>query len=104
MCASAWVLPRSSDCSGRWPARRPSHDTAVTNLRELVGRDHPDVEALSLRCANAQLRAARPVTMPPTFSHSWQLVTEASYEWPELVPIELWQRVHAAVSIGAFLA
>jgi hypothetical protein len=83
-------------------ARMELFDAAVTNLRGLVGPDHPDVEALSLRCSNATLRTVRPFTVPPMFSHSWQLVTEASYDRPELVPIELWKRVHASVGVGPF--
>ena len=84
------------------PAQKEIYDTAVANLRGLVGPDHPDIEALSLKCADAKLRATRPFTVPPMFSHSWQLITEASYERPELVPLELWQRVHAAANIGPF--
>jgi Caspase domain len=84
------------------PARLELFDTAVSNLRQLVGPDHPDVEALSLRCTDPALRPDRPFSVPPMFSHSWQLVTEASYERPELVPIELWKRVHAVVGVGPF--
>jgi len=36
------------------------------------------------------------------FRHSWQLITAASYERLELVPTELWQRVHASAALGAF--
>ena len=84
------------------PHRTEQFHTVVTNLRSLVGPDHPDVEALSLRCTDVALRNTRPVTAPPMFRHSWQLVAEASYERPELIPIELWQRVHASVTLGAF--
>jgi hypothetical protein len=82
--------------------RTEQFDAAVTNLRSLVGPDHPDVEALSLRCTNAGLRTTRQFTAPPMFRHSWQLVTQASYQRPELVPTELWQRVHASVALGTF--
>lgn len=79
-----------------------SYDHAVANLRHLVGSNHPDVEALSLKCGDSGLRATRPFTVPPMFSHSWQLISDASYDQPDLVPLELWQRVHAAATIGPF--
>ena len=75
-------------------------DTAVTKLRELVGEDNPDVEALSLKCAKKGLRATRPFTVPPMFSPSWTLVAQASYDRPQLVPFELWERVHASAEFG----
>ena len=84
------------------PARGIQFDAVVTNLRGLVGLEHPDVEALSLRCTGAALRGTRQFTVPPMFIHSWQLITDASYESPELVPIELWQRVHASANVGPF--
>ncbi len=84
------------------PARGVQFDAVVTNLRGLVGPEHPDVEALSLRCTDAALRATRPFTVPPMFIYSWKLITDASYESPELVPIELWQRVHASANVGPF--
>jgi hypothetical protein len=37
------------------------------------------------------------------FTASWRLVAEASYDDPELVPAELWERVHASTRIGALL-
>jgi Caspase domain len=76
-------------------------DSVVKQLRELVGPDHPDVEALSLRCTDVDLRTSRPFTAPPMFRHSWQLITEASYQRAELLPMKLWQRVHASVALGA---
>jgi len=90
-------------------ASRPDQDLArkleqvVGNLRGLVGHDHPDVEALSLKCADKSLRRDRPFTDPPMFGHSWQLIAEASYRDRELVPIDLWQRVHATAGTGPLL-
>ena len=75
-------------------------EQVVVNLRGMVGHDHPDVEALSLKCADKSLRRDQPFTDPPMLSHSWQLIAEASYAQPELAPIQLWQRVHAAVGTG----
>jgi hypothetical protein len=75
-------------------------DRAVTRLRGLLIDEHPDVEALSLRCADPALRATRPFGAPPMFSASWQLVVVASYDRPELVPVGTWARVHASTRIG----
>jgi hypothetical protein len=81
----------------------PEFDAVVTGLRALVGSGHPDVEALSLRAADPALRATAAFRSPPSFAASWALVTDASYGRPDLVPDALWQRVHAASGIGAFL-
>jgi len=75
-------------------------DRAVTRLRGLLIDEHPDVEALSLRCADPALRATRPFGAPPMFSASWQLVVVASYDRPELVPVGTWAQVHASTRIG----
>jgi len=96
------LLLQAMDTSQPDPGRAEQFDLVVSNLRLLLGPDHPDVEALSLRCTGEALRATRPFTAPPMFRHSWQLITAASYERPELVPTELWQRVHASAALGAF--
>ena len=85
------------------PARTALFNTAVGNLRRLVGVGHPDVAALSLRATDPALAVTEPFTAPPMFARSWQLMTEASYDRPELVPVELWDRVHAALVLGPFL-
>jgi hypothetical protein len=36
------------------------------------------------------------------FRHSWQLISDASYQQKELVPSKLWKRVHASLALGAF--
>jgi hypothetical protein len=84
------------------PKRADQFDSLVVKLRDLVGRDHPDVEALSLRCASSELRTTTPFTAPPMFLHSWQLVIDATYQQENLVPDELWLRVHAAIPSGTF--
>jgi hypothetical protein len=88
--------------------RRPSHriallDQVVTNLRGLVGDRHPDVEALSLRCPDARLRTRAPVTDPPMFQASWQILIEASEKRPDLIPAALWKRIHALSPMPPFL-
>ncbi len=83
------------------PVQAKQFDSVVKKLRELVGPDHPDVEALSLRCTDAALPTSRPFTAPPMFRHSWRLIAQASYQRVELVPPQLWQRVQASVAFGA---
>ena len=96
------LLLRAMDEAKADPVRARQIDSLVTNLRSLVGPDHPDVEALSLRCSDVALAATGPFTAPPMFRHGWQLVAQASYQRPELIPMELWQRVHASVPFGTF--
>jgi hypothetical protein len=96
------LLLQAMDEADTDPVRTDQFESAVANLRSLVGQDHPDVEALSLRCSDVSLQTTRPFKAPPMFRHSWQLITAASYQRPELVPAELWQRVHASVALGAF--
>jgi hypothetical protein len=100
------LLLRAMDEAEPDPVQAERFDSVVIKLRSLVGDDHPDVEALSLRCSNVALRTSRPFEAPPMFRHSWQLATQASFrlQWPELIPEELWERVRASVSIGAFFA
>lgn len=83
------------------PVQAKQFDSVVEKLRELVGPDHPDVEALSLRCTDAVVPTSQPFTAPPMFRHSWQLITQASYQRVELIPPQLWQRVQASVALGA---
>ncbi|MFC0804620.1 MULTISPECIES: hypothetical protein [Sinorhizobium] len=72
-------------------------DPVVINLRSLLGGDHPDVEALSLMCANEDLRRRRPFDTPPMFERSWRLMVEASRKDPKMVSLRLWKRVAAQV-------
>ena len=83
------------------PVRAEQFDLLVAKLRDLVGLNHPDVEALSLRCSRPAMSTNGPFTAPPMFRNSWQLIADASYRRPELVPPKLWQRVHASVAYGA---
>jgi hypothetical protein len=76
----------------------------VRALRESVGADHPDVEALSLRCPNLELRTKKPISAPPMFERSWELLLNASQERPDLIPSELWSMVHARASAPPYLA
>lgn len=75
----------------------------VTNLRVLVGPDHPDVEALSLACPDPALRRKTPVTMAPIYERSWRLLVKESQTNREIVPLSLWRQVHAAIVAPPFL-
>lgn len=89
-------------------ARDPSRDIraldeVVTHLRGLVGEEHPDVEALSLRCPDPGLRRTRAIKTPPMFQRSWTLMLEASQHRSSLVPRSLWQRAHAHSALAPYL-
>jgi Caspase domain len=78
-------------------------DDVVRNLRALVGDDHPDVEALSLRCVSPALRRRRPFDTPPMFDRSWRLILDAMQDDPDLLPETLWSRAQASLNVGGFL-
>ncbi len=78
-------------------------DEVVPNLRSLLGSHHPDVEAISLRCPDASLRAKLPIQGVPMFERSWRLLSEGMQKQPNLVPTALWDRVRAAMSLDGFL-
>jgi len=94
------LLLQAMDWSKPDPRHARQLERLVRKLRKLVGRKHPDVEALSLRCGPA-VATSRPFTAPPMFRHSWPLITDASFGREELAPPELWQRVHASLAYGA---
>ena len=79
-------------------------NTVVENLRRLVGNNHPDVEALSLRCPDETLRCRSPVTSAPLLQRSWKLLVDASYEQPKLIPKAVFDRVEASIAFPPFLA
>jgi hypothetical protein len=91
----AHLLLISAERAGAKPPERLNQ--VVTRLRALVGNEHPDVEALSLVCPNANLRAAHPVLVPPVFERSWRLLVGESYDRSDLIPLPLWQRVNASL-------
>jgi hypothetical protein len=62
----------------------------VRNLRALLGRQHPDVEALALRAPGEA--TPLPFENPPMLSRSWSLVVEATVTQPSLVTESLDQR------------
>jgi len=76
----------------------------VDNLRMLVGYDHPDVEALSLRCPDPARRTAKPLSAAPMLRRSWSVFVAASNKNPGLVPLRLWNRVSALTALVPYLA
>ncbi len=79
-------------------------DGLIRSLRALVGDEHPDVEALSLRCPDQGLRRARPLTALPSLERSWRLVVKACDEPDGLVPPALWQRAAAVYGVPLYHA
>jgi DNA-directed RNA polymerase specialized sigma24 family protein len=56
----------------------------LRHIRNLVGQDHPDAEALSLVREEEQGRHDFPV--PPMLRPSWDLILDATVGWPDLIP------------------
>jgi hypothetical protein len=79
-------------------------DLVVTNLRNLVGTGHPDIEALSLECANPSLRTTAVFKVPPMLRRSWSLIVAASNEDPHILDELLWNRVMARTMTAPFLS
>jgi len=74
----------------------------VTNLRGIVGPEHPDVEALSLECPNKDLHRVSAVQVPPMFQRSWKLLVRASKNRRNLVPRALWRRVQTQIVLPPY--
>jgi hypothetical protein len=75
----------------------------VTRLRDLVGGEHPDVEALSLACPNISLRRTKPIETPPMFERSWRMLCQASLTNQALLHESLTQIALSRVSQPPFL-
>lgn len=76
----------------------------VRNLRALVGEDHPDVEAISVRCKDETLRTRQiRISRPPMFERSWRLLVEASYVEPRLLSDRLVAQMLAPSALPPFL-
>ncbi|MDR6305798.1 hypothetical protein GGQ85_003523 [Nitrobacter vulgaris] len=75
----------------------------VAKLRAMVGTEHPDVEALSLRCPNPSLHTRAPIGAPPMFERSWELLLDASQDHPELISPTLWKKVHVRAAVPPYL-
>lgn len=76
----------------------------VRNLRALFGEDHPDVEAISVRCKDETLRTRQiRISRPPMFERSWRLLVEASYVEPRLLSDRLVAQMLAPSALPPFL-
>lgn len=60
-------------------------ETVVTNLRRLVGTEHPDVEALGL-LINDRENSKYIFRTPPMLRRSWAVVVNQTIRQPQLVP------------------
>lgn len=79
-------------------------DTAVANLRDLLGPAHPDGVALATQVSDPDLDALEPVTVPPLLWGSWKWLIGATNDAPHLVPVETWLRTIRLVPARPFLA
>jgi hypothetical protein len=78
-------------------------DGIVRRLQSELGKQHPDVVALSLMCPDTSLRTTRPITAPPMFQRSWNILIEAAQRRSTLVPEAVWARAHALAALPPFL-
>jgi hypothetical protein len=77
-------------------------DTAIDNLRDLLGDDNPDVIALSAKASKPCIDGGTVVETPPMLWRSWLLLIEASNDFPGLVPVALWRRVRRVLTLRPF--
>lgn len=89
------------------PAFAPDHaalfDIAVIKLRKMVGREHPDVEALSFLCQDSRLAHRGAIEARPMFHRSWRIILKAASKHPNLVPLDLWRRTIASGTMPPYL-
>jgi hypothetical protein len=78
-------------------------DVAVTKLRKMVGREHPDVEALSFLCQDTRLAHRGAIDARPMFHRSWRIILNAASKQTNLVPLELWKRTAASGAMPPYL-
>jgi hypothetical protein len=78
-------------------------DTAVAKLRKMVGREHPDVEALSFRCQDTNIAHRGAINARPMFHRSWRIILEAASKRHNLVPLDLWKRTTASGIMPPYL-
>jgi hypothetical protein len=71
-------------------------DTVLDNLEALLGSNHPDVMALTLRRKSPQTTTIKEFHQPPMLRASWDFVVEASFGFPVIVSMG-----SAVESIGA---
>ncbi len=86
-----------------WVHDQSLYDQVVGNLRNLLGAEHPDVQALSLRSDGPNDPPKTPLRVAPMLRASWLLFAEASNDDPELVPLAVWKPIAAMIPAGPFL-
>jgi hypothetical protein len=77
-------------------------DTAVGNLRRLLGAGNPDVVALSTK-TSAPPKHLKPLSAPPMLWRSWLLLVEASNDRHDLVPLAVCRQVAKLLPVRPFL-
>jgi hypothetical protein len=85
------------------PERTILFDNLVSKLRTMVGRGHPDVEALSFRCKNPRLAHRGAIVARPMFHRSWRIILETASKRHNLVPLDLWKRTTASGAMPPYL-
>jgi hypothetical protein len=81
-----------------------SLQTAVDNLRGILGPGHPDVVALALRLGDTPAEAVGPFRVPPMLRRSWSILVEASNERPDLIDPRMWRRISSITAGRPFLS
>lgn len=76
----------------------------VGQVRELLGPDHPDVMALSLKFGNVTDRPSTPIRVPPMLRHSWSLIVTESNERADIVGRNVWSRISSLTESRPFLS
>jgi len=76
----------------------PLLQLVVQNLRDMLGREHPDVEALALRTVGAP--SPQPFEHLPMLYRSWSLILDASVTQPDLVTESLMRHGAEPVAEG----
>jgi len=77
-------------------------DVVVQRLRTMVGRAHPDVEALSFRCEGRSLARTGPIEVRPMFHRCWRILLEAAAIRRDLVPLGLWKSTSVSGSMPPY--
>jgi hypothetical protein len=105
---------RDSQRDPRWSQGRPlqavenygdySLQDVVDNLRGILGRDHPDVVALSLSLGDTPAEPIGPFRVPPMLRRSWSILVEASNERPDIIDPRMWQRISSITAGRPFLS
>ncbi|WP_267394109.1 MULTISPECIES: caspase family protein [unclassified Sphingomonas] len=79
-------------------------ETLVQKLRDLLGPDHPDVEALALHCGDGSIAPPQAIKGPPMYERSWRLLVAGSAQQPGLISATLWQQVQATTGTTPFFS